>query len=69
MHTFTNCKTLVIIAVDASWVLPSTASSISTFLGDNSLVGGNGFRLTSSDYNYYYARIDKVGTLGYLTAG
>lgn len=69
-YTFSGCKALRTITVDAGWRLPESGlSGPGTFNGCTSLVGGNGTAYSSGAIAYTYMRIDKEGEPGYLTAG
>lgn len=67
-YTFSGCKALRTITVNAGWKLPESGlSGPRTFNGCTSLVGGNGTAYGSGAIAYTYMRIDKEGEPGYLT--
>ena len=67
---FRNCTKLKTIYVSSKWNMkPVTAAgSYNMFQNCTALVGGNGTVFSESHTDYEYARIDKAGQPGYLTA-
>lgn len=69
-YTFSGCKALETITVDAGWRLPESGlSGVRTFNGCTPLVGGNGTAYSSGATSYTYMKIDKNGDPGHLTMG
>jgi surface protein len=67
-YMFYSCQRVVTIYASSLWTISNVTSSTSMFYGCGSLVGGNGTTYSASYLDKTYARIDAVGTPGYLTA-
>ena len=67
---FSNCPNLKAIYVDADlWNTQQVTTGDNMFDGCTSLKGGNGTAFSSANNGLGYARVDKAGAPGYLTAG
>jgi len=64
---FSDCSKLVTIYVSELWNVDSVTDSWAMFSGSSLLVGGNGTGFNSSYEDKTYAKIDEVGSPGYLT--
>ena len=67
-YMFSDCRDLETIYVSNLWTVANVTSSTNMFYSCSSLVGGNGTTFNNSYIDKTYARIDAVGTPGYLTA-
>lgn len=69
-YMFQNCSNLKKIYASSDFVTTniSDSNSFDMFRDCNSLVGGNGFKYSSSYVTKTYARIDTASTPGYFTA-